>query len=546
MRFLVKQCKQTNPSEVLAVESNVISFGPKSMYAYLTPGLDFNITINYIKPEKIKVSGRGGVIIVAGKQFKSQTLRAGDEFSVGFYTIGISPGQSDDDVCLEITRHPITPACDGSSMTFAQAGLSMRFWSYSLFVLMLIGTFLLPFLDTLDAAPYSGVTVPGIVPTESSWSAGTLHNAHVTAGIDNNCRACHTQAFEVIPDSACLGCHDQINEHVAITPGNSAHFLDSSCSACHIEHMEPSYLVNSSSKLCVNCHGESQDWAPDMPVASKFSALHHPEFKVSVWEYDSQAAHSEQWQLNKRVNGSDAKTLERSNIKFPHDTHMDATKMSADNNGQGLACVSCHAIGAVDGRVTPISMERNCQACHELTYDIDDPSLVLPHGSERQVIAEMESHFYRRARQSGTFDARERVQKEAAHQFSDSGCVTCHLVEERQDNPLESRWHILPVRISQDWYPAASFNHAAHMNSPGISSDSNSCLACHQADKSHDSKDILMPTKDTCLGCHSSERGSSAEACISCHVFHAQDGTLSLDARTSLIKNSRSAVDASQ
>lgn len=533
MRFLVQQRSEKASDETLVVESNELLLGVNSGYPHLMPGLGFSLAIKCKKSGRLKVSGKGGVFTLRGKKFKSKTLRIGDELSAGFYTVSTLQGQSPDDVCLVITRNPILPACERSAMNFARTGLSMRFWSYSLLVLLLVGTFLLPFLDTLGAAPYADASVRRIVPTESSWSAGPLHSAHVTAGIENDCKACHSQAFEVIPDSACLACHDQMNEHLALTPSNSPHFLDSSCASCHIEHMEPSNLVNRSSKLCVDCHGKLQDWAPEMPVASKFSALGHPEFRSSVWEYDAVSDGAAQWHLLKPEAGSMQAVHEQSNLKFPHDTHMDAKKMAADNNGMGLACVNCHEINPVDGGVLAISMETHCQTCHELTYDLDDPSLLLPHGPERRVIAEMESHFYRKSRDSNRFDAKERVRKEAEHQFSDAGCVTCHVVKAYPENPIESRWQVVPVRISQDWFPAASFNHTAHMSAPGISSDSSSCVACHSADKSHDSRDILMPEKETCLGCHNSERGSSADSCISCHVFHSKDGTPSLEARDS-------------
>jgi len=547
MRFLIKKTGQTDPSDALIeIEAQSFAIGPKSEHLDVCPGLDFDLTIRRAGSDRLKIKSKGGGFFVAGRAFKSRVLDIGDAFQVGFYTLHITRGTLPSDLCIEVTQNEITPACERSAMNFTQAGLRIRFWSYLLFFLMLLGTFLLPFLDTLDAAPYSGLAVPSLVPTASSWSAGPLHSAHVTAGIDNNCTACHSEVFDVIPDTACLACHDQLNEHAVITAANKTHFAGMACTDCHIEHMEPSHLVNNNPKVCVDCHGALLSWAPDMPVAGRFSALDHPEFKVSLWQYRPEAENNAMWQLVKRLDAPDQPAVEQSNLKFPHDTHMDASKMQADNNGSGLACVDCHQIGAVDGEVSVISMEKNCQSCHALTYDLDDPERVLPHGSERQAIAEMESHFYRKARELSFFDARERLYSEAAHQFSDSGCVTCHWVEENPAMPLQERWRVAPVRISQDWYPAASFNHAAHMNTPGISSESSSCLSCHGADKSHDARDILMPKKETCLGCHNSERGGSADACISCHVFHPAKGSPSLEVRGHWLERAELDVDVAQ
>tara|TARA_Y100000385_G_scaffold282688_1_gene337540 strand:+ start:107 stop:1750 length:1644 start_codon:yes stop_codon:yes gene_type:complete len=547
MRFLIKHTEQTSLADGhIEIEAQSLSLGPTSQYPDICPGLDFDLTIRRLDTGKLEIRTKRGSLLVGDRAFKSKILDLGVAFDVSFFTFNTNAGPLPGDVCLEVTQNAIVPVCERSAMNFTQAGPRIRLWSYLLFFSMLLGTFLLPYLDTLNAATHPNLVMPELVPTKGSWSPGPLHSAHATAGIQNDCQACHTEVFDVIPDAACLACHDQLNEHAMITATNGPHFTNMPCTDCHIEHMEPSYLVNKNPKVCIDCHGGLLSWAPDIPIAGEFSAVGHPDFKVSLWEYHPEAQNDAIWQIIKQLDAPDQPALEQSNLKFPHDTHLDVSKMQADNNGQALECVDCHQISAVDGEVSVISMENNCQGCHELTYDLDDPQRVLPHGSVREVIAEMESHFYRKERILPFFNARERLRSEAAHQFNDSGCVTCHWVEEDSTAPFPDRWQVAPVRISRDWYPAASFNHDAHMNTPGISSDSDSCLSCHSADTSHSAQDVLMPTKETCLGCHNSERGGSADACISCHEFHSAEGSPSLEVRGNGLKRTEPENDVTQ
>lgn len=533
MRISLKFAEGASNAETINVSTDgPLAVGPGTPYARFFPGLDFSFTISPASKGRYRFKSKTKSISEDGRLVKSTTLGIGEAFDVGFFTVRLNTADSDSDVCLQITQNPIVPAAARAAMTFSGTRISVRFWSYACLIVLIIFGLAYPLVDSSLDVPYA-LPYTSVAPGEKAWSPGELHIAHVTVGVSNDCKACHTEPFQAIPDSACLNCHDGIREHVVITTANDAHFTKVTCANCHAEHIQPSLLVNASNMVCENCHSQKNNWAPDMPVSKEFSTAGHPDFQVSLWEYNSEAKDTPKWQFVKQHAKPGQTVFENSNLKFPHDVHLNSEKMGRDNEGEGMTCVNCHQVNAVDG-ARPISMETDCVRCHQLTYDLDQPELVLPHGSEREVIAEMESHFYRKARTEGLINPQARLETEAIHQFKDSGCVTCHQVEENLGQPLEARWQIVPVRISDNWYASASFNHLVHLSVPGISSDSTSCISCHRADTSHEARDVLMPEKEICLACHGTDRdlGRNTNACITCHVFHSNTGSPAIETRS--------------
>jgi len=59
------------------------------------------------------------------------------------------------------------------------------------------------------------------------------------------------------------------------------------------------------------------------------------------------------------------------------------------------------------------------------------------------------------------------------------------------------------------------------------------CVACHGADQSSLSTDLLIPDIDTCLACHSDKPtpGRVTTSCIDCHSYHpfASDYTATIE-----------------
>ena len=67
-------------------------------------------------------------------------------------------------------------------------------------------------------------------------------------------------------------------------------------------------------------------------------------------------------------------------------------------------------------------------------------------------------------------------------------CADCHVVE-RVDR---EEWRVQPVKLTQQWMPAANFDHAAHGTSL------TPCSTCHAAEKSREAAEILMPGIKVC------------------------------------------------
>src|SRR5690606_12399969 len=115
----------------------------------------------------------------------------------------------------------------------------------------------------------------------------------------------------------------------------------------------------------------------------------------------------------------------------------------------------------------------------------------------------------------------EQALAEAERQFSQRGCVTCHQVDQMPGAEGVERWQVLPVRLNDDWYSAARFDHQSHLTQAKQRGDA-LCLSCHKADSSSDSSDILMPTLAQCVDCHGDKSvgGRVAVNCIACHGYH--------------------------
>ncbi|MGA1371221.1 MAG: cytochrome c3 family protein [Pseudomonadales bacterium] len=517
-------------------------------HAELVPGIDFELQITREDASHIRVTTSKRRVVHRGKTRRSSVLAPGESCLIGGYTLRVESSTADDGgTRLVFGYAPIRAVDEGARTSLFLAGWRARRWSFILVAVMACFAFLTPFLSTLDsalmtneAANQPGATesllpmpVRRLLPTKDAWSAGPVHEAHHAAGIGSDCTACHTRAFQSIPDSACLTCHEQVREHALLTISNHAALTESTCADCHAEHIEPSALVTGSATLCVDCHQAARPWSPNMPVVSAFSTAGHPQFEVSLWRENpsADASADTRWIRVKQIHSNTERARESSNLTFPHELHLNSDNVALMNEGQTLVCANCHRIDQSNGDVTPVEMTRDCGACHALTLDLAAPDLRLTHGSERVVIAELRAHFMRKAAGANPAVAERRLRQEVAHQFGSAGCGLCHDVRQRPDETIEDSWRVAPVRIADDWYRGARFDHRPHLTNPGINGKAVSCLDCHAADTSSSAQDVLMPVLDTCLSCHNSERIEQAGICLDCHGYHSAFGTPSVEAR---------------
>ena len=258
---------------------------------------------------------------------------------------------------------------------------------------------------------------------------------------------------------------------------------------------------------------------------------------------------TDKWAINRvPLEGAE----ENSQLKFNHEIHYDSSKVTL-NDGNLLTCAQCHELSVDGEHFEDIEFEQNCanSGCHELELD---PRNRLPHGQPDITVAAIEGFYLRkfgnpdktnstavvdrRRRLDQSSDdsekctgsayecARELAARKIEQQFTTTGCVTCHTINDVGGEVLD-RYQVAVVKLNEDYLANARFDHLAHgvLVEPGgadaFTGDA-SCVYCHDAPTSSASTDILIPTIDNCTTCHNGqERTLNVPlGCIDCHAYH--------------------------
>lgn len=420
----------------------------------------------------------------------------------------------------------------------------------------------------------SPVNMDGVATFNSSnhgdqlWSSGPLLPAHQLA-IGDDCSVCHKKPFEKVQNESCVSCHQSTANHsdgevLAMHGGGDTQGLFDNhknlgageCQSCHKEHNEPAAIIVSADKLCVDCHQQALGGSGDdvgTPVVTGFSGAAHPAFKLNYvlpTMVKMGTGLSVEWDSQLLEKSAGQKDL--SNLKFPHDIHLNGEKVQMADTGDAMLCSSCHALKADGEHFEPLTMEKHCSSCHDLSFAAEQPDRQLPHGQPELIVQTIEEHFVRvytdpqyqakgserrrlpgKSRQGSACTdtpfncGMQRATAEAAIQFTQRGCVTCHEVTDNQSEDLYARWLVLPVNINPDWHKRASFDHASHLTQSGQTANQ-VCSSCHEAELSSTSTDVLIPDIENCLTCHGdvSVDEKIQVNCISCHAYHPKDGLI--------------------
>ena len=240
-------------------------------------------------------------------------------------------------------------------------------------------------------------------------------------------------------------------------------------------------------------------------------------------------------------------------LRFNHQRHF-ATDIPPVEKGRKLDCNYCHKPDPEGRFYQRISFAANCQACHALLFDKNNPQLHIPHGDVnlvRTFLRTLPAQYgdYARLKQGKTRDSE--VQSFVAQQIRQlreqfhsgeeleravffekdpykpqrqaavatranyAGCAVCHDVKPGVNAaPTITK----PVLVDR-WMPQARFNHAKHQVDP-ITQEKLDCNKCHRALVSRETSDVLMPAKADCVTCHS-PKGKVVSECITCHAYHA-------------------------
>lgn len=474
----------------------------------------------------------------------------GAELALGSSRIAIS--QSNGKVMLTITKAASNEEAVDAKRSFALAGTlpAKRTISWAL-----AGTILLAFLAvpiashlTRERITTDDVDRAGKVAFDSSWSTGKLSLAHHS--LEDNCEACHVDAFVSVRDETCLTCHEDIGDHAEaprLADGRAPHGLGEgfqwavagmfgkegpgACTTCHTEHEGPTRMEPASQQFCADCHDTLDARLTDTALAnaSDFGKA-HPEFKAAIF--------TELGQEDPRRISLGDRPREQSGLKFPHDVHLDpqggVARMAirlgrSAGYGSPLACKDCHE--ATSDRVSfePIDMEANCESCHSLVYDqVGGTFRTLRHGDVDQMLADLRAMDRSPRRPVVTGRSRPERYARGGLYYSNFGspgrslvgidralapggvCGECHLPANGGN-----RLDVMPVNLPDRFFAHGGFDHHAHRQEE--------CSTCHEAESSKASNDVLLPNLASCRECHQGQTAIEAEvpsSCAMCHSYH--------------------------
>jgi predicted CXXCH cytochrome family protein len=517
--------------------------------------------------------------IYQGKTVRSAVLKTGDEFRIDNQIFMCVAAPSGFDLGLEwhFTAVPGHLLENAYRTSIDAMGFSPRKASWLLMLLVLVFAGLAPvadnywrnftskdqnqstdfsaIIDSEQEVPYPhSFAALGRPTADSFWLSGPMLPAHEIA-LGDRCEACHEKPFVQVQDNACNTCHVNVKDHLnALHPATDS-FTQFRCQDCHKEHNEQQSIVSASDRLCTQCH------AGIHPGVKEFTSTDHPEFSATLLSptvVTGQGPMAVTWQAIKAP--ADATPKETNHLIYPHDIHLDARAVTHQQRGDALLCADCHVLNQDGEHFAPVTMEQHCADCHDLSFDINNPQKQLPHGEPPAVFDVLRTYFvdmafspveksFQRRRLPGkvTVDDRcikdyncaiQQTQREAEKQFLQSGCVTCHEVSTVAGAEAGDQWQVLPVKLSEDWYPAARFDHRSHLTPSDYNSrhqkaltsgveNNDVCLSCHQAQQSNSSSDVLMPGRGQCTSCHGDSADGSfffkprvALNCIACHGYH--------------------------
>ena len=491
---------------------------------------------------------------------KRAVLLAGDVVSISGHTIKVLPGENDADYVIEVSVEADTaePLRDRFTTRLWQIGMPERSFAWLLFLSIITIGLVIPvsgfFLgnDALQSLRESPL------PDDGIWLTGELHQTHAFMGDD--CSYCHTKAFTQTLDEDCLYCHLSVNHHFDTDKLGRDYRIGDSCGDCHKEHSANDSITRGDQEVCTVCHADLANvgFESDKLRPATDFLEDHPSFKIAMHKFDGEA-----WQES-RVDLWDEDLWEESNLKFPHDIHLDEAGVDSVDGTVVMECADCHEPEKGGLKMKTVTMEQHCADCHQLTFDPDTPDRVVPHGSPPDLMRTLREYYAyqfisrdepkpvaasssievpqsRKVRRPGRsartqsitdiivetqLDNSEpmsnrahdfieaRVANAAENLFEKQTCTICHEISKVED--AEVPWKVEPVYLSGNWMPYAEFSHNSHKNMQ--------CDGCHEAAYSVESGEVLMPDIGSCRACHGGETADNLlqSSCITCHKFHLE------------------------
>jgi predicted CXXCH cytochrome family protein len=478
-----------------------------------------------------------GDVRVNGKPATNALVAPGDEIRIGPYKLTLDPPNQDFDaaIAIELVDPPgddLARLRKASRIGLDRTRLGKRLPSWLLFLLIVVFGLALPvgsFLGWGPGSTDSATPKPGWTRiADLSWTVGEISDAHKHFAAD--CGACHQSAFASVPDSACAACHTGLPGHAMGDAVRKAGLDTASCGDCHTEHRGAQASILRDDRLCTDCHasGDGRMAGSSLRAVSGFPDG-HPPFRVTVVKTATGP-------VLERVDLSGAsppKSL--ATLKFPHDAHLKQAGVLSPKGLVKLDCASCHTPDAGRQGFMPTRFESDCGWCHTLKFDPRAPERSVPHGDPDAVHAYLRDAYARIALDGGDAEIAagaprlrvgqpvteaERLELRAwVQQRVDAavdlvfdpkrGCGSCHIATRKG-----ATVSIEPVVVLDSHLPKTRFDHGQHFTM--------GCGECHNAAKSNDSSDVLIPDLANCVACHGSADATLKvpSDCTSCHGFH--------------------------
>lgn len=509
---------------------------------------------------------------VDGRHVQRVEIDSATGAELGFGGHRITIGRDGDAITLTVRREAAVSDAAGEkdeaaifSLREKLPGKRMTAWALSVAILVLL--LALPMISFATRAPQDDRKIDQVIG-DKAWSPGALSDAH--HALEDNCEACHVKAFVSVRDESCKACHTDAHDHAPpariadarAAPGLGGRFLNAvastfgkpgpgACVDCHSDHEGAGRMPATPQAFCVDCHGSLKDRLTDTSLgdASDFGTA-HPEFRALVAVRPGTPHARPRFERTSLA----SRPRDLTGLKFPHDLHLSRTNgvarmaqtLRAERGfGDALACKDCHTPTADGVRFLPVDMERDCQMCHSLAFDkIGGTVRTLRHGKPDQAVAELRALYRSTApaapdglggverRRPGRYaegqvysiyfgaDAARpaRAEQAIAQIFSNKGiCGECHTVLPPGAGGADG-WRMMPVHQTARFFQNGWFSHAAHRTE--------TCESCHNAPRSGQASDLLLPDLKSCRTCHGGE-GSGAKVatgCALCHNYHADDG----------------------
>lgn len=483
----------------------------------------------------------GGTIRVNGATTTGALIKPGDKIDIGPYQVVIeSPPQGHD---CAFTVEMVAPLGDdlqrlqaSSRLSLVQAGLSRRRWAWIGFLVTLILFLIVPVVVFFTPGARDSAKSWPVTP-DSAWDSGPLSSGH--RNIANDCGACHQLAFIMVRDDACLACHKgdkEVRHHFDIKTISVPSLDATRCASCHKEHNGPHGAITRAEALCTDCHLNLKSFAANTTLLDVGSfGTRHPEFRPTVI-VDVEQRKTERISLS-----ATPKPTDKSGFNFSHKTHLEPKGVVSPVGLKKMVCADCHRPDRDQLGMMAINYEQHCGSCHTLKFDGREPNMDAPHGAPERVESFIKQFYAQLALRGGFGEitapevVRRRVgqplprellgdaaawAEEEAKKAIDlvfdprRGCGYCHVVK-RDQSVTPTRFEV-PVWLLDSFMPMAKFSHGKHATF--------ACADCHDAAKSSESADLLLPGIESCRACHGGEHAWSkvASTCIDCHDFHIQ------------------------